>query len=103
MPTYAYRCQSCGVEFERVQKFSDKPLTRCPECRTGKVRRVPQPSAIVFKGSGWYVTDHKSNPSTSVLPKKQGKAEGGESSAPTESAASEAAPAKDKDKDKKEK
>ena len=60
MPTYTYRCSSCGVEFDKFQKFSDKPLTRCPECRTGRVSRIPQPSAIVFKGSGWYATDHKS-------------------------------------------
>ena len=60
MPTYTYRCESCGVEFDKFQKFSDKPLTRCPECRTGKVKRIPQPSTIVFKGSGWYATDHRS-------------------------------------------
>ncbi len=60
MPTYTYRCQSCGVEFEKVQKFEDKPLTRCPECRKGAVKRVFQPAAIVFKGSGWYATDHRS-------------------------------------------
>lgn len=63
MPTYSYRCQSCGVEFERFQKFTDKPLSRCPECR-GQVRRVPQAAGIVFKGSGWYVTDSKSSSST---------------------------------------
>ncbi len=63
MPTYAYRCESCGVEFERYQKFTDKPLSRCPECR-GQVRRVPQAAGIVFKGSGWYVTDSKSASST---------------------------------------
>jgi putative FmdB family regulatory protein len=60
MPVYAYRCQSCGVQFERQQKFDDKPLTRCPECRKGTVRRILQPPAIVFKGSGWYATDHRS-------------------------------------------
>lgn len=60
MPVYAYRCLSCGVQFERTQKFDDKPLTRCPECRTGTVRRILQPPAIVFKGSGWYATDHRS-------------------------------------------
>lgn len=65
MPTYAYGCQSCGVQFEKTQKFSDKPLTRCPECRTGKVKRLLQPPAIVFKGSGWYVTDHRSTNSAS--------------------------------------
>ena len=60
MPVYAYRCLSCGVQFEKTQKFQDKPLTRCPECRTGTVRRILQPPAIVFKGSGWYATDHRS-------------------------------------------
>ena len=60
MPTYAYRCESCGVQFEKVQKFNDKPLTRCPECRKGAVKRIFQPAAIVFKGSGWYATDHRS-------------------------------------------
>ena len=60
MPVYAYRCQSCGIEFERIQKYDDKPLTRCPECRKGTVRRILQPPAIVFKGSGWYSTDHRS-------------------------------------------
>jgi len=65
MPTYAYGCQSCGVQFEKIQKFADKPLTRCPECRTGKVKRLLQPPAIVFKGSGWYVTDHRSTNSAS--------------------------------------
>ena len=65
MPTYAYGCQSCGVQFEKVQKFSDKPLTRCPECRNGRVKRLLHPPAIVFKGSGWYVTDHRSTNSAS--------------------------------------
>lgn len=60
MPVYTYQCQNCGVRFEKTQKFDDKPLTRCPECRRGTVRRVMQPAAIVFKGSGWYATDSKS-------------------------------------------
>jgi len=59
MPVYTYRCDTCGVQFEKTQKFTDKPLTRCPECRKGKVRRIVQPSAIVFKGSGWYATDSR--------------------------------------------
>lgn len=72
MPTYAYRCTSCGVEFERFQKFTDKPLTRCPECR-GKVNRVPQAAGIVFKGSGWYIKDSKSGSSTASGRKSDGK------------------------------
>ncbi len=60
MPTYAYGCQNCGSEFERVQKFTDKPVSKCPVCGKGPVRRLVQPAAIVFKGSGWYATDHRS-------------------------------------------
>jgi putative FmdB family regulatory protein len=58
MPTYAYRCDKCGVRFDRVQGFSARPLTRCPECE-GHVRRLIQPAGIVFKGSGWYVTESR--------------------------------------------
>ena len=60
MPTYAYRCQNCGSEFEKVQKFSDAPVKKCPVCGKGPVRRQFQATAIVFKGSGWYATDHRS-------------------------------------------
>ena len=60
MPIYTYRCESCGVQFERNQKFSDAPLTRCPECGKKSLRKVYTPVGIVFKGSGFYATDHKS-------------------------------------------
>jgi putative FmdB family regulatory protein len=60
MPVYTYRCESCGVQFERTQKFSDQPLTRCPECGKKSLRKVYTPVGIVFKGSGFYSTDHKS-------------------------------------------
>jgi len=60
MPIYTYRCESCGVQFERHQKFSDVPLTRCPECGKKSLRKVYTPVGIVFKGSGFYSTDNKS-------------------------------------------
>jgi putative FmdB family regulatory protein len=60
MPIYTYRCESCGVQFERNQKFSDAPLTRCPECGKKSLRKVYMPVGIVFKGSGFYSTDHRS-------------------------------------------
>jgi putative FmdB family regulatory protein len=60
MPIYTYRCESCGVQFERSQKFSDASLTRCPECGKKTLRKVYTPVGIVFKGSGFYSTDHKS-------------------------------------------
>jgi putative FmdB family regulatory protein len=60
MPIYTYRCENCGVQFERQQKFTDQPLTRCPECNKKTLRKVYQPVGIVFKGSGFYATDHRS-------------------------------------------
>lgn len=65
MPMYSYQCEKCGTRFDRLQKFTDKPLTRCPECR-GQVRRLIQPAGIVFKGSGWYITDSKKSSSATV-------------------------------------
>ena len=60
MPIYTYRCENCGVRFERQQHFSDQPLTRCPECNKKALRKVYTPVGIVFKGSGFYATDHRS-------------------------------------------
>jgi putative FmdB family regulatory protein len=60
MPVYTYRCDNCGITFDRFQKFSDQPLTVCPECRKKSLRKVYQPVGIVFKGSGFYATDHRS-------------------------------------------
>ena len=60
MPVYTYRCESCGVQFERHQFFHDAPLKTCPECRKKSLKKVMTPVGIVFKGSGFYATDHKS-------------------------------------------
>jgi putative FmdB family regulatory protein len=60
MPVYTYRCESCGVQFDIHQSFSDSALTRCPECNKKALRKVYLPVGIVFKGSGFYSTDHKS-------------------------------------------
>ncbi len=60
MPVYTYQCDSCGVRFDRYQKFSEQTLTRCPECGKKALRKIFQPVGIVFKGSGFYATDHKS-------------------------------------------
>ncbi len=60
MPIYTYRCESCGVQFDRRQKFSDEPLKVCPECQTETLRKVYLPVGIVFKGSGFYATDNRS-------------------------------------------
>lgn len=60
MPIYAYRCDSCGVQFEQHQSFSDDPLVVCPECDEPALKKLIQPVGIVFKGSGFYVTDNRS-------------------------------------------
>jgi putative FmdB family regulatory protein len=58
MPTYDYECNSCGHRFEVRQSFTDAPVTTCPVCQ-GEVRRVFHPVGIVFKGTGWYITDSR--------------------------------------------
>jgi putative FmdB family regulatory protein len=78
MPIYTYRCENCGIQFERQQKFSDQPLTRCPECSKKSLRKVYQPVGIVFKGSGFYATDHRS-------PSGTGRAANGSKNGETES------------------
>jgi putative FmdB family regulatory protein len=60
MPVYTYRCDSCGVQFERHQSFNDVPLKTCPECRKKSLKKVITPTRIIFKGSGFYATDHRS-------------------------------------------
>jgi putative FmdB family regulatory protein len=69
MPIYLYQCDSCGVQFERLQRMSEEPLTDCPEC-DGHVHRVIQPVGIIFKGSGFYVTDNRSGSSSTLSPTK---------------------------------
>lgn len=67
MPTYVYACDACQEQFEKFQSFQESPLKTCPKCQRETVRRVFQPVGIVFKGSGWYVTDSRSqNPASST-------------------------------------
>jgi putative FmdB family regulatory protein len=62
MPLYEYLCQKCGHRFERIQKFSDAMVKKCPDCG-GKVEQMISAPAVQFKGSGWYVTDYAKKPS----------------------------------------
>src|SRR5438477_12335946 len=57
MPLYEYQCKKCRHRFERIRKFSDPPIKRCPECG-GAVEQLLSAPAVQFKGSGWYVTDY---------------------------------------------
>ena len=81
MPTYQYRCLDCSNELEAVQKFTDDPLTECPDC-DGTLRKVYSAVGVVFKGSGFYKTDSRSSGSTkekepataAAAPKSEAKA-----------------------------
>jgi len=64
VPTYEYACKKCGERFDVVQSFSDKTLSKHPGCG-GDVQKVFHPAGIIFKGSGFYVTDSKSSSSKS--------------------------------------
>ncbi|HAV21558.1 MAG: zinc ribbon domain-containing protein [Bacillota bacterium] len=60
MPTYEYMCQKCGV-FEEFQRMSDEPLSHCPKCGSPVKRLISRNVGIIFKGSGFYVTDNRSD------------------------------------------
>jgi putative FmdB family regulatory protein len=64
MPTYVYACDTCQVQFEKYQSFSEDALRTCPTCQSA-VRRVMQPVGIAFKGSGWHINDYRATPKES--------------------------------------
>jgi putative FmdB family regulatory protein len=66
MPTYVYTCDSCGAQFEKFQSFKEEPLRTCTQCGNDAARRVFQPVGIVFKGSGWYITDSRNSSQSTV-------------------------------------
>jgi putative FmdB family regulatory protein len=76
MPIYTYRCKNCGVQFDQKQSFTEQSLTRCPECSKKALYKVYHPVGIVFKGKGFYSTDHKSPSGASF---SAGKEKNGES------------------------
>lgn len=87
MPTYQYACSSCLHEFEVFQAFSDSSLTHCPECN-GKLNKVYSAVGVVFKGSGFYKTDSKSEskPASSVSKESTGSKEKTSNTTSTETA-----------------
>jgi putative FmdB family regulatory protein len=91
MPIYLYECESCGVRFERMQRMSEGPLTDCPECE-GHVHRVIQPVGVIFKGSGFYITDNRQVSSPTLAPAKETKSEGKKVTESAEPAKEPAAP-----------
>ena len=93
MPLYEYQCKKCKHKFEKIQKFSDPPIRKCPECG-GPVEKLLHAPAVQFKGTGWYVTDYAGKSDNS----EKSKTESSSSSEKKESAAKEDG-AKSKDKE----
>lgn len=88
MPTYDYSCPKCGHTFEQFQSMKDEPLKKCPKCKkTGVKRLVGGGAGLIFKGSGFYITDYKKSGSS-------GKSGGESSSGKSESKPAEAKAAK---------
>ena len=86
MPLYEYQCQKCGHRFERIQRFSDAMVKKCPDCG-GKVEQLISAPAVQFKGSGWYVTEYagKSSGRSVSSSDSDGKGDSGKDSGPQES------------------
>jgi putative FmdB family regulatory protein len=88
MPTYEYECKSCGHTFEAFQSISEDPLKDCPECGKEVRRLINGGSGVIFKGSGFYVTDKKAAPSGGKT-KDVKKAAGGDTAGGEKPAGSE--------------
>jgi putative FmdB family regulatory protein len=77
MPTYDYHCDACSHDFEEFQNFSEKPLTKCPKCGKKKLRRLFGTGAgVIFKGSGFYETDYRSESYKQAAKAEQEKSTG---------------------------
>ena len=66
MPVYEYECLSCGEIHEKVQRFTDEPLTTCPNC-SGKLKKIISNTSFILKGTGWYKTDYASGARKAVI------------------------------------
>ena len=73
MPTYEYQCQNCEHQFEEFQSITAKPLKKCPECKKMKLQRLIGGGAgLIFKGSGFYITDYRSDSYKAAAKKDSG-------------------------------
>lgn len=98
MPLYEYQCKKCKHKFEKIQKFSDRPVKKCPECGS-PVEKIMHAPAVQFKGSGWYVTDYGGKQTTDS-PKSDDSSEKSDKSEKKDTASKEDG-AKSKEKDAK--
>jgi putative FmdB family regulatory protein len=91
VPTYEYACTACGHRLEAVQRFSDDPLTECPECG-GELRKVYAPVGIVLKGSGFYKTDSRAAASSNGSSKKGAETKADGDASPSKGSESSSSP-----------
>ena len=75
MPTYDYICSVCGYEFEHFQSMSDEPIRICPQCKGTVRRKIGGGTGLIFKGSGYYLTDYARKSATSQLSTTKSKKE----------------------------
>ena len=71
MPTYEYECRKCGFRFERFQNMTDEPIKECPKCNGQVKRLIGAGAGVIFKGSGFYVTDYRSESYKSAAEKEK--------------------------------
>jgi putative FmdB family regulatory protein len=95
VPLYEYQCKKCKHKFEKIQKFSDSPVKKCPECG-GPVEKLLHAPAVQFKGTGWYVTDYGSK-DKSEKSKPEGSSDKGGSEKKESPGKEDGAKSKDKD------
>ena len=93
MPIYEYECKQCGTRFEKMQLVTADPVTECLNCGQGPVRRILHPVGVIFKGSGWYITDSRNSAKPKDAP--DSSADGRDSSAKPEGDNSDTAAKKD--------
>ena len=67
MPIYEYKCSNCSNEFEQIQKISDKPVKKCPNCNKNSVSKMMSAPSFRLKGSGWYETDFKTGNKKNIV------------------------------------
>jgi putative FmdB family regulatory protein len=93
MPTYEYKCTACGFDFERFQSIKAAPIKKCPQCGKSKVKRlIGMGAGLLFKGSGFYITDYRGDAYSKAAKADTAPTTGGESKPSTDAPATPAAP-----------
>lgn len=95
MPTYEYRCTACATEFEKFQRMSDEPVAECPGCGASAERLLSAGAGLLFKGSGFYITDYRSDSYKKAAKSEAGSSSKSDGGGKSESSASTSAASKD--------